>query len=60
MQNDKNCSCDCVNQGVCCEVESCVHNDGSHRCTAEQIIVKNRMSILGEETMCETFAEASF
>lgn len=45
-------------QGVCCEVENCVHNDGHCCCTANSITVKNRMAILGEETMCETFEEA--
>lgn len=44
-------------EGVCCEVENCVYNNGRHCCTAERIQVKNRMAILGEETMCETFEE---
>ncbi|MEG0768644.1 MAG: DUF1540 domain-containing protein [Ruthenibacterium sp.] len=58
MQNENNCpDCQCVNCGVCCEVESCAHNDGHHCCTAEKITVKNRMAIMGEETMCETFEE---
>ena len=43
--------------GVCCEVESCVHNEDGCHCNAPQIKVKNRMAILGEETMCETFEE---
>lgn len=50
--------CDCALQGVCCEVKSCVYNDGGSCCTAKQITVKNRMAILGEETRCETFEEA--
>ena len=36
--------------GICCEVKNCIHNDG-HSC----IKVKNRMAILGEETMCDTY-----
>lgn len=43
--------------GICCEVENCIYNDGSCHCCAEQIRVKNRMAILGEETMCGTFEE---
>ena len=31
-------------EGICCEVENCVQK-------------KNRMAVLGEETMCETFEE---
>lgn len=34
----------CANNGNCC-------------CTAQEIKVKNRMAVLGEETMCETFEE---
>ena len=44
--------------GICCEVANCVHNNGHCCCTANSITVKNRMAILGEETMCETFEEA--
>lgn len=51
MQNDK------VLAGVCCEVENCIHNQNGCQCDAPAIKVKNRMAILGEETMCETFEE---
>ena len=44
--------------GICCEVANCVHNNGHCCCTANGITVKNRMAILGEETMCETIEEA--
>ena len=44
MQDEK------ILEGICCEVENCVH-------TAQEIKVKNRMAVLGEETMCETFEE---
>ena len=30
---------------------------GNCCCTADSIKVKNRMAVLGEETMCETFEE---
>jgi len=43
--------------GICCEVENCVHNNGNCCCTAPEIKVKNLMNVLGEETMCETFEE---
>ncbi|MEF9864899.1 MAG: DUF1540 domain-containing protein [Oscillospiraceae bacterium] len=49
---------ECVLNGICCEVENCIHNNGEHCCTASAINVKNRMAILGEETMCETFEES--
>ena len=41
--------------GICCEVKNCVHNVGHSCCTANSIKVKNRMAILGEETMCDTY-----
>lgn len=41
--------------GICCEVENCVYNNGQRCCTADSIKVKNRMAVLGEETMCETY-----
>ena len=43
--------------GICCEVESCVYNNGHGCCTAEEVRIKNRMALLGEETMCGTFEE---
>ncbi|MBQ8648258.1 MAG: DUF1540 domain-containing protein [Oscillospiraceae bacterium] len=42
--------------GICCEVDNCVHNNGACCCTAHEIRVKNR-SAHPEETMCETFRE---
>ena len=51
MQDEK------ILEGICCEVENCVHNNGNCCCTAQEIKVKNRMAVLGEETMCETFEE---
>ena len=45
-------------QGVSCNVKNCIHNNGRCCCTANAITVKNRMAILGEETMCDTFEEA--
>ena len=47
-----------VLKGVHCDVENCVYNNGSCCCTAQEVHVKNRMAVLGEETMCETFEEA--
>ena len=47
-----------VLQGICCEVANCVHNNGHCCCTAKSINVKNRMAVLGEETMCETYEQA--
>ncbi len=44
-------------EGVHCEVDGCIYNDGGCHCSAPAITVKNRMAILGEETMCETFEE---
>ena len=44
--------------GVSCDVKNCVHNNGHCCCTADRITVKNRMAILGEETMCDTYGEA--
>ncbi|MEG0178936.1 MAG: DUF1540 domain-containing protein [Oscillospiraceae bacterium] len=49
---------DCVLNGICCEVENCIHNNGECCCTAKNITVKSKMAMLGEETMCETFVEA--
>ena len=46
MQDEK------ILEGICCEVENCVHNNGNCCCTAQEIKVKNRMAVLGEETMC--------
>ena len=40
---------------ICCEVAQCVYNNGQGQCTAPRIHIKNRMAILGEETMCDTF-----
>ncbi|NCC06924.1 MAG: DUF1540 domain-containing protein [Clostridia bacterium] len=51
MQDEK------ILDGVRCEVESCIHNESGCHCNAPEIRVKNRMAILGEETMCETFEE---
>ena len=51
MENEK------VLKGICCEVKNCVHNNGNCCCTADSIKVKNRLAVLGEETMCETFEE---
>ena len=51
MENEK------ILKGICCEVKNCVHNNGNCCCTADSIKVKNRMAVLGEETMCETFEE---
>ena len=45
-----------VINGICCDVENCVHNNGSCCCTAQEIHVKNRSAEPGE-TMCETFSE---
>lgn len=42
--------------GIHCEVENCVHNNGACCCTASEIQVKNR-SLHPEETMCDTFSE---
>ena len=53
MENEK------VLKGICCEVKNCVHNNGNCCCTADSIKVKNRMAVLGEETMCETCEELS-
>ena len=47
-----------VLQGICCDVSNCVHNNGHCCCTAKSINVKNRMAVLGEETMCETYEQA--
>ena len=44
MQDEK------ILEGICCEVENCVHNNGNCCCTAQEIKVKNRMAVLGEET----------
>ncbi|MDO5603260.1 MAG: DUF1540 domain-containing protein [Oscillospiraceae bacterium] len=44
-------------QGICCEVDTCKYNDGHCCCTAHNITVKNRMALMGEETMCDTFEE---
>ena len=41
--------------GICCEVKNCIHNDGHSCCTDNSIKVKNRMAILGEDTMCVTY-----
>ena len=45
-----------VINGICCDVENCVYNNGSCCCTAKEIHVKNR-SAQPCETMCETFSE---
>lgn len=44
-------------KGVCCEVDTCKYNNGHCCCTAHTITVKNRMALMGEETMCDTFEE---
>ena len=51
MNSDNN-----VINGICCDVENCVYNNGSCCCTAKEIHVKNR-SAQPCETMCETFSE---
>ena len=43
-----------VINGICCDVENCVYNNGS--CTAQEIHVNHRANN-GTETMCETFSE---
>lgn len=48
---------DNVLNGICCEVCSCVHNNGESCCTAKNITVKSKMAIMGEETACETYSE---
>lgn len=53
-----NCNQEKTLDGVRCDVTKCVYNNGHNCCTAEHIDVKNRMAILGEETMCETFEQA--
>ena len=45
-----------VINGICCDVENCVYNNGHCCCTADEIHVMNR-SAEGGETMCETFSE---
>ena len=42
--------------GICCDVENCVYNNGSCCCTAHEIHVNHRANN-GTETMCETFSE---
>ena len=50
MNNEK------VINGICCDVENCVYNNGSCCCTAGEVHVKYRAG--GPcETMCETFSE---
>ena len=46
MNHDNN-----VINGICCDVENCVYNNGSCCCTAKEIHVKNRSAESGE-TMC--------
>ena len=41
-----------VINGICCDVENCVYNNG----TAHEIHVNHRANN-GTETMCETFSE---
>ena len=42
--------------GICCDVENCVHNNGSCCCTAQEFLVKHRAG--GEtETVWEMFVE---
>ena len=45
-----------VINGICCDVENCVYNNGSCCCTAHEIHLNHRANI-GTETMCETFSE---
>ncbi len=45
-----------VLNGIHCEVENCVHNNGACCCTAEHITVGNR-PMNAEEGVCETFSE---
>ncbi len=45
-----------VLNGVCCDVENCIYNNGCNCCTASEVHVKNRTTD-PEETMCETFSE---
>ena len=45
-----------VINGICCDVENCVYNNGSGCCTAHEIHVNDRANN-GTETMCETFSE---
>lgn len=45
-----------VINGICCDVENCVYNNGSCCCTAHEIHVNHRANN-GTETMCETFSE---
>ncbi len=57
---NENCNChgDCVPiKGICCEVDNCKYNNGNSCCTAGSITVKNKMALMGEETMCDTFEE---
>ena len=42
--------------GICCDVENCVHNNGSCCYTAREIHVNHRASGAAE-TVCETFSE---
>ena len=42
--------------GICCDVENCVHNNGSCCCTAREIHVNHRANG-ATETVCETFSE---
>lgn len=50
--NDQN-----IINGICCDVENCVYNNGSCCCTASEVHVKTRAAN-ADETMCETFTEA--
>ncbi len=43
--------------GVCCEVDKCVHNNGCGSCIANDILVKTKMSMLGPQTECATFEQ---
>lgn len=45
-----------VINGICCDEENCVYNNGSCCCTAHEIHVNHRANN-GTETMCETFSE---
>lgn len=45
---------DCLN-GVCCQVENCVHHAVGGQCTAAHIDVKNESALTKAETFCGTF-----
>ena len=45
-----------VINGICCDVENCVYNNGSCCCTAHEIHVNHRANN-GTETMSETSSE---